>query len=224
MKKKWLGFGIVVILAVLGMTALVPVAADSPAALVESVAADSAYVAPVASEPETVMVMIMEQAPTDTPADGGEVVIDPVLGTPVPEDIPTSEPTAESTSEPGVIIINNPPAEPTPAETGINWSTVFYAAVTAILGGGTIGAILTRFGQNSGGVDAAEKLYQGLSPESQSMFRHMFEQVNELALKVLALADKITDGQPNDSPAAQAAKQYKQDLPPAGDERGGFKG
>lgn len=218
MKTKWLLFGIVVILAALGMTALVPVAADSPT--VESV-----QVAPVAVEPETVMVMIMEQAPADTPADGGEtVIIDPVLGTPVPEDNPTSEPTAESTSEPGVVIINNPPAEPTPAETGINWASVFYAAVTAILGGGTIGAILARFGSNKAGLDSAEKLYQGLSPDSQAMFRGMFEKVNELALKVLDLADKITDGQPNDSPAAQAAKRYKQDVSPTGDEGSEFKG
>lgn len=104
----------------------------------------------------------------------------------------TDEPTPVVTETPAPPVVNIPNAD-----TYIGISTLVFGIVVAVLGGGTVGVILLRFGQNKAALDAGEKLYEGLSPDAQKNFREMFEQVREIAIRALDIVDKLTDGKEN---------------------------
>lgn len=218
MSKRLLVFCLFIVLAVVGVVTLLPVAADSPTAAVEH-ASDSA----VPANPETSTIMIFEQAPTDLPDES-----DPVLGTPIPEDEPTAEATADSTGEPPPVIIVNPPAEPEPTPEQNNQTnalTILYVVLAAVFGGGGLTYIWDKIRNSKTALDSAESIWLTQSKEMQAVQRKAVEGLTTVAHGLLDVLNKVTDGLPNDSPAAQAAKRYSQDLKPYnGDEEGKFKG
>lgn len=115
--------------------------------------------------------------------------------TPIVTDAPTVEPTA-------IVVTEVPPVEPapvTPAENAISVSTLVFGIVVAVLGGGTVGVILNRFGSNKANLDAAEKLFLGASPETQEIIRERFEQLEGIVSRLMDIVDKVTDGKPNEA-------------------------
>jgi hypothetical protein len=110
----------------------------------------------------------------------------------------TVEPTPEST--PIVIVTPAPTPAPAPVLTpdnAIGVSTILYGLIIAVLGGGTVGFVLNKFGGNKANLDAAEKLYLSQSPEAQERERQLFMALRDVTLRVLDIVDKVTDGQPN---------------------------
>lgn len=106
---------------------------------------------------------------------------------------------------PVVIVTPAPVATPAPILTpdnAISVSTILYGLIIAVLGGGTVGFVLNKFGSNKTNQDALEKLYLSLSPDAQTNIRHMFESVQEINVRLLDLVDKVTDGKPNEEPPA----------------------
>lgn len=114
--------------------------------------------------------------------------------------------TPEVTVEQTPVVIVTPAPAPAPILTpdnAISVSTILYGVIIALLGGGTVGLVINRFGSNKQNLDAAEKLYQSLSPESQTHLRQMFESLRDVTVRALDIVDKVTDGQPNaDEPTA----------------------
>ncbi len=82
-------------------------------------------------------------------------------------------------------------------DNAISVSTLIYGLIIAILGGGTVGLVINRFGANKANLDALEKLYLAQSPDSQERERQLFEGLRGVTLRLLDLVDKVTDGQPN---------------------------
>lgn len=124
------------------------------------------------------------------------------------QDTPTPEGTAEET--PVVIVTPAPVVTPTPILTpdnAISVSTILYGLIIAVLGGGTVGFVLNRFGSNKANLDAMEKLYLSQSPDAQERERQLFIGLRDVTLRVLDLVDKVTDGQPNAEVAQLAAVQ-----------------
>lgn len=100
-----------------------------------------------------------------------------------------------------------PTATPAPILTPdntISISTLIYGLIIAILGGGTVGAVINRFGGSKVNQDAMEKLYLAQSPDAQERERQLFEALRDITLRVLDYVDKVTDGLPN-QPTAQLA-------------------
>lgn len=110
----------------------------------------------------------------------------------------TTEPTA-----PAPIVVVTPAPSYISAENGISVSTLAYGVIIALLSGGTLAVVLTRFGSTKANVDALEKLYQSASPETQEIIRERFVELEGIVKRLLDIADKATDGKPNEDPPAQ---------------------
>ena len=120
-------------------------------------------------------------------------------------------PVAAQDTEPLVTntpVVTETPAEPpvgTPAlnpDTAISISTLVYGIIIAVLGGGTVAVVINRFGSNKANLDALEKLYQSASPETQQLIRERFEELEGIVKRLLDMADRATDGKPNDAAAS----------------------
>lgn len=98
------------------------------------------------------------------------------------------EATAESPAEPPVVVVE------TPAETGINLATLFYGIVVAVLSGGSLALILTRFGSRKENLDAMEKLYMSFPPQTQETIAR----ITDVAVKLVDILQKVTDKLPNE--------------------------
>lgn len=106
----------------------------------------------------------------------------------------TAEPTVEVTETP-----EQPPVVEVPnADTYISISTLIYGLLVAVLGGGTVGVILNRFGGNKANQDALEKLYKSFPPETQDMITRLLD----IAEEAVKLGRTVTDGRPNDDTPA----------------------
>lgn len=106
---------------------------------------------------------------------------------------------------PVVIVTPAPVVTPAPILTpdnAISVSTILYGLIIAVLGGGTVGFVLNKFGSNTANLDAMEKLYLSQSPDAQERERQLFEGLRDVTLRVLDLVDKVTDSKPNDPPPA----------------------
>lgn len=116
------------------------------------------------------------------------------------QDVPTPEDFATNTP---VVVVTEAPPDVTPApiltpDNAISVSTLIYGLIIAILGGGTVGLVINRFGDNKANLDAAEKLFVSLSPDAQTNIRQMFEAVQAINVRLLEIVDKVTDGKPNE--------------------------
>jgi len=101
------------------------------------------------------------------------------------------------------------PPEPTfiNTENGISISTIAYGVIIALLSGGTLAVILTRFGSSQANLDAMEKLFLSTSPDTQEMIRERFVELEGFVKTLLEIADKVTDGAPNtDMPQLSTAE------------------
>lgn len=110
-----------------------------------------------------------------------------------PEPVPTAEP---------------PPVIVTP-ETGINLATVVYGIIIAVLGGGTVAAILTRMGSRKETLDAMEKLYLSFPPATQETITR----VTDVLVKMADILQKVTDKLPNEDVPAEIVRNTGP-LPP----------
>lgn len=104
----------------------------------------------------------------------------------------------EVTPEPTAIVVDPPPTFIN-AENGISVSTIVYGVIIALLSGGTLAVVITRFGSNKANLDALEKLYQSMSPETQEIWRERFVELEGIANRLLEIVDKVTDGDPDNS-------------------------
>lgn len=118
-----------------------------------------------------------------------------ILATPISAQPPTDEPPVEATPEP----TPESPVEPAPsADTYISISTLIFGLIVAVLGGGTVGVIINRFGTSRANLDAAEKLFLSFPPETRDLINNLTNALDS----ALDIIRKITDGQPNDEPPA----------------------
>lgn len=108
--------------------------------------------------------------------------------------------TPEVTAAPTAVVVEPPPTFIN-ADTGISVSTLAYGVIIAVLSGGTLAVVLTRFGSNKANLDALERLFQSTPPETQQMIRERFESLEEIAHRLLDIADRVTDGEPNEEPS-----------------------
>ncbi len=95
-------------------------------------------------------------------------------------------PEATPVPEPPVVVV-------TP-ETGISLATLVYGAVIAVLGGGSVALILTRFGSNKANLDAMEKLYNSFPPQTQEVITR----VTDVLVNLTNILQKVTDKLPNE--------------------------
>jgi len=115
-----------------------------------------------------------------------------------PEPVATIEATINGTPVQATLIA--PVVTPAPILTpdnAISISTILYGLIIAVLGGGTVGFVLNRFGSNKANLDSMEKLYLAQSPDAQERERQIFEDLRSITLRVLDIVDKVTDGKPN---------------------------
>lgn len=105
--------------------------------------------------------------------------------------------TPEPTAEPTPVVVVTPPPTFVNADNAISVSTLLYGIIIAVLAGGGAGAVILRFGTSKANVDALEKLYQSASPETQQIIRERFVELEGIVKRLLDIADKATDGQPN---------------------------
>lgn len=144
----------------------------------------------------------------------------------VAQETPVEEqPTAveAATVTPGSIAVTVTPGgepvlpPPTPPVDGVTVSLgtlAFLLGLTVLAGvgaGAGIGAIIFQYLGRRDVQDTAEKLFEGMSPESQKMLRDQLANAQETINKFMEFFHKVTDGQPNtDVIVAQVIKQIGQ--------------
>lgn len=115
-------------------------------------------------------------------------------------DEPTAAPTVEVTAEPTPV----PPVDPAPsADTYISISTLLYGLIIAVLGGGTVGVIINRFGSSKANLDAIEKLFLSFPPETRELINNLTNTLDA----ALDIIQKSTDGLPNEDTPSTFKRQ-----------------